>query len=42
MLNAYQLDFGEMEWVSFQDTRDECGFFTSNMGHVVVVKPVVG
>ncbi|KAL7612887.1 hypothetical protein Lser_V15G05526 [Lactuca serriola] len=40
-INVYKLDFGEMEWVPFQDTGDELGFFMSQVGHSAAVKPVL-
>ncbi|CAH1435876.1 unnamed protein product [Lactuca virosa] len=37
--NVFKLDFGEMEWVHFEDTRDECGFFLSEENYSAAVKP---
>ncbi|CAH1435863.1 unnamed protein product [Lactuca virosa] len=40
VINVYKLDFGEMEWVPFQDTGEEHGFFLSYaFDHVDAVKP---
>ncbi|CAH1435862.1 unnamed protein product [Lactuca virosa] len=39
VIKFYKLDFGEMEWVPFQDTGDQCGFFISQAGHSAAVKP---
>ncbi|KAL7614333.1 hypothetical protein Lser_V15G05519 [Lactuca serriola] len=37
--NVHELDFDKMEWVRFQKTTDECGFFLSEFRHGAVVKP---
>ncbi|XP_023749187.1 uncharacterized protein LOC111897457 [Lactuca sativa] len=40
VINVYKLDFGEMEWVPFQDTGEEHGFFVGYVfDHVAAVKP---
>ena len=38
-INVYKLDFGEMEWVPFQDTGEEHGFFVGYVfDHIDAVK----
>ncbi|KAL7613938.1 hypothetical protein Lser_V15G05541 [Lactuca serriola] len=39
VFNVYKLDFGEMEWVPFQDTGEKHGFFISEEAHGAAVKP---
>lgn len=39
LFNVYKLDSGKMEWVHFEDTGEEHGFFFSGVGHGAAVKP---
>ncbi|XP_023749191.1 uncharacterized protein LOC111897461 [Lactuca sativa] len=39
VISVYKLDSGKMEWVPFQDTGEEHGFFMSQAGHNAAVKP---